>query len=389
MATINENGISIDSYETAYTDLSTAYKEIYGQDINIDQDTTDGQFLALIAKLKRDFEENLVSVYNAFDPDTAEGVQIERLLKFCGIVRTSATKSTVDVNITTDRAVTLPVDYTLTDELNQNWIISSSQILTTGTTSVSFEAEDFGSISANANTITSQNTIVLGVVSVTNPLAAVEGVDETTDTQLKIERIRSVSLPSENTVDGLQAKLLTVENVIDAVVLENKTLAYDGALDLNAKTIWAIVEGGAIEDIGTVLSQDRGAGVDMKGNLSYTYTKQQPRNDGTFRQYLDIVYFDRPTETPIYINLDITLKAGSTSYDIPTIKAAIAEKTFYIGENATVTELYSFVYNGGNTFIATNLQISDDDITYVSDKLVANADAKFTIDVANITITEV
>lgn len=389
MATIDENGISIDSYETAYTDLSTAYKEIYGQDINIDQDTTDGQFLALIAKLKRDFEENLVSVYNAFDPDTAEGVQIERLLKFCGIVRASATKSTVDVDITTDRTLSLPSDYTLTDELNQNWIISSSQILASGTTSVSFEAEDFGSISANANTITSQNTIVLGVVSVTNPLAATEGEDETTDTQLKIERAKSVSLPSENTVEGLQAKLLTVENVIDAVVLENKTLVYDATLDLNAKTIWAIVEGGAIEDIGTVLSIDRGAGVDMKGNISYTYTKQQPRNDGTFRQYDDLVKFDRPTEIPIYIKLDIALKAGSTSYDIDTIKAAIAEKTFNIGENATVTELYSYVYNGGNTFIATNLQISDDNITYVSDKLVANADARFTIDVANITITEV
>ena len=82
MSTIDSNGISIDSLDTVYTALQTVYKNIYGEDINLDQDTTDGQVLALISKLKRDIDENSVSLYNAFDPDTASGVQLNRLLKF-------------------------------------------------------------------------------------------------------------------------------------------------------------------------------------------------------------------------------------------------------------------------------------------------------------------
>lgn len=388
-ATINEYGISIETLEEIYTYLQTEYKNIYGQDINLDQDTTDGQLLAIVSKLIRDLEENSVDKYNAFDPDTAEGVQLERLLKLCGIVRSSATKSIVDIDITTDRTVTLSDTYTVTDILGQNWIITGSQTLLAGTTTVSFLAENWGSIEALANTITQQNTIVLGVTSLTNPNDAVVGRDEQTDTSLKIQRNKSVSLPSQNTVSGLQAKLLKISNVVDAVVKENKTFSYDATLDLNAKTIWAIVDGGSVEDITEVMSLDRGDGVDLKGNEVYTYQTQQLRNDGTYRIYTDEIKFDRPTNTEIYINFDISPRSGQTSYDSESIKNFLLEKLYYIGENATVTELYSYIYQAGNTFIATNLEISKDDITYYNDTLIANAYEKFIINADKITITEV
>lgn len=389
MATIGQYGIEIETLENIFSDLQTAYKDIYGQDINLDQDTTDGQMIAIFSKLKRDIDENMVSIYNAFDPDTAEGVQLNRLLKLCGINRSAATKSSVDIEITTDRSLTLPSDYTVSDSLDQNWIITDNQTLPIGTTTVSFRAEEWGAVEALANTITEAVTIVLGVTNINNPLDANVGLDEQTDTELKLQRKQSVSLPSENTVEGLQAKLLNIQGVSDAIVKENDTLIYDVTLDLNGKTIWAIVDGGAIEDIGEVLSVDRGSGVALKGSETYTYQKNQIRQDGSIRVYSDVVAFDRPTETDIYIKFDIKLRAGAVSYDLEAIKDELITKTYYIGENATVTELYSFIYAAGNTFIAENLQLSDDNITYVSDSLLADIDEKFVITKANIIITEV
>lgn len=388
-ATINENGISIETLEELYIYLQTNYKTIYGQDINLDSDTTDGQFMAFLSKLVRDMQENAVSTYNAFDPDLAENTQLIRLLKFCGIVKRPATKSSVDIEITVDRSVNLPTKYTVSDTLNQNWIITSPITLPTGTHTLSFLAENWGSVEALPNTIINQNTIVLGVTSVTNPNEALVGRDDETDTQLRQRRKQSVSLPSENRVDGLQAKLLNVSGVIDAVVLENKTLNYDSTLDLNGKTIWAIIEGGSVEDIGTTISLDRGTGVELKGNVTYSYQRQQLRQNGTFRIFTDLARFDRPVNTEIYIKFDVTLRSGSITYDLTSIKNALLEKLYDIGENATVTELYGYIYNAGNTFIATNLQLSKDDITFSGDLLTANADEKFIIDFDKITITEV
>lgn len=388
-AIIDSAGIKIDTLSDAISDLSILYKSIYGEDINIDSDTTDGQLIAIISKMYTDLQENSVLTYNAFDPDSASGAQLRRLLKLCGIVDSGATQSKVDVNITVDAPITLDAGYTLEDTLKQKWVIAESINLEIGTTLVGFVSDTWGSVSASANTITKQVTIVLGVVSVNNPAIATIGRDEKTDVELRRQRKQSVSLPSQNTIDGLRAKLLSINGVKDAIVHENSTFVYDAVKDLNAKTIWAIVDGGSHEDITSVMDLDRGTGVDMKGLISESISSNQLRNDGTFRIYTNYINYDRPTEVPLFIKFDVTLKEGETYIDLEQIKNSLLTKEYYIAESGIVTELYSYIYPANTNFIATDLQISIDDITYASDKLLAGYGEKFIITTANILITEV
>jgi len=63
------------------------------------------------------------------------------------------------------------------------------------------------------------------------------------------------------------------------------------------------------------------------------------------------------------------------------------KRLYEINENAIVTDLYAYVYQGGTNFIATNLQLSKDNITYETDVLEAGLAEKFKITEANITIT--
>lgn len=388
MASITNTGISIDSFNDLFNTLSAEYKNIYGEDLNIDQDTSDGQKLSIFVKAYRDLQELGVDLYNSFDPDTATGIQLNKLIKLCGITRGIATKSLVDIEVTTSQAVTLDSDYTLKDTIGQTWIISSSQTLSIGTTTVSFTADEWGAIEALPNTITEFESIVIGVDSVTNPLSAIAGVDEETDNELKIRRNRSVSKPSQSSKFGLLGKLLELNGVIDAKIHENKTDTLDTDLSLDAHSVWVIVDGGDIDDIHEVIANDRALGVNLKGSVTDTVTSDYTINNRTVTTTEDSA-FDRPTETEIYVKLNVSKKDVGTSIDEQLIKDKILTAPFYIYDNIYTNELYPYIYQAGTTFVVSDLQISRDNITFTSNGIAAGYDEKFVLTDAKITITEI
>jgi len=386
---LDRNGLTINDLNDIFEFLSEQFKIIYGEDIILDADTPDGQIIAIYSKLNADVQSALLQVYNSFDPDTAVGVELNKIIKLSAITRRPATKSTVAVNLTATTTVDLPLGYTVVDTLGQSWVIQEAQTLTAGTTSVDFEAEEWGSVAANPNTINEQGTILTQITTVDNPLAASVGIDEENDVELRQRRNRSLEKPSYSTVGSILARILGLFNVIDAEVYENDTDIYDAIRDISANTLWVIVEGGLDSDIFEAQAKEKTAGAGWKGSETGTYIENFLRADGTTRIHTHNLKFDRPTETEIYIELDVTPKIGGDTIDIDLIKEKLAEKTFTINEDLTITELYGYVYQAGTNFIATSLEASLDDITYVADELDADFDEKFLITTAKITITEI
>ncbi|MFY4744060.1 hypothetical protein ACOTVX_11300, partial [Aliarcobacter butzleri] len=92
------------------------------------------------------------------DPDLAEGVNLDKLLKLLARTRIPATKSTVDIQLVLNKDVTIPVTYTISDINNQQWQIATSQTLTAGTHLVTLVSVDYGTNTADANTINQQVT---------------------------------------------------------------------------------------------------------------------------------------------------------------------------------------------------------------------------------------
>jgi len=383
-------GIHIDELNDIINDVNIAYRGIYGEDINLDQDTADGQTIGLFSKLHMDIQEAIVQVYDSRDPDTAQGTALDSIMKIAGLIRNGTTKSTVQVDITTIADnITLPNDYTLSDELNQIWIIDEETIIASqGVQSVGFKAQDWGSVEALPNTITIPVTIIIGVDSVNNSIAATAGRDEETDSQARIRRNRSTEKPARSSLGSILASLFNdVDNVVDAVVYENQTDIYDAVRDINGNTIWAIVEGGLNNDIAEVLAKQKTVGADYKGSTTGTFTETITKPNGGFRTLFHTVNFDRPTITDIFITLDVAKKLPTDIIDKVAIKNAMIKRLYEINENAIVTDLYAYVYQGGTNFIATNLQLSKDNITYETDVLEAGLAEKFKITEANITIT--
>lgn len=386
---INQNGFKADSFIEILTRLSTQLKDIYGQDINLDQDTQDGQMLGINTTVISDLQDLGLYIYSSMDPDFAEGVNLDRLLKLLARTRLPATKSTVDINLTLGRDAIIPISYTVSDSNGQNWQIASEQTLTSGTHLVTFESVDYGIITAESNTITQQVTIMTEIDSLTNPADAVSGRDEESDQELRERRNKILEVNAYSTLGSIVGKLLTLDNVADVCPYENKTSIYDSEKDINAHSYWLIVKGGEIDQITETIVKDKTGGTGLKGEIQGTYIENFITQSGNNRQIVHTVNFDRPVEKEIYLKFNVKRRVLTQSIDIDNIKNTLANKVFQIAENVTVTELYATIYSAASNFIATDLQVSRDNITFVDNLLIAGYDEEFKIIQANIEITEI
>jgi len=386
--TLTPNGLTIQTYQEIYDELVAGYRSAYGSDINTAPDSPDGQRIGIEAKARLDVQTYALNLYNQLDPDFSTGEGLNKIIKLAGISRGVPTRSQVDVNIATDRTVRIPIGYTVSDSLGQKWVTDSVSTLLAGTTSITLFAQNFGNVSADASTVTIQDTIIIGVVSVTNPLAAIAGKDEETDEALRIRRNKSLSSRALTTVGGLYTALANQIGVTDLQVYENNTDAFDATLSMNPHSIWCVVEGGDVADIIRTIAKNRTAGVSVKGAVTGTYTETLTKPDLTTFSYLHNMAFDRPVSVPIYVTLTVQ-PIGGAVVDIVGIKNALAAKSYSISEIARASNLYATVYGVGNNFTATLLSISNDNLTFVTDIIAPGPGEVFIISPANITVTEI
>lgn len=97
---IDESGITAPTYDQVLLYLKDKYRSIYGNDVYLENDSLDGQFLGILSLVISDVNAVCVKTYNSFNPKTANTDALTRNVKINGIARSLATYSTVDVTIT-------------------------------------------------------------------------------------------------------------------------------------------------------------------------------------------------------------------------------------------------------------------------------------------------
>jgi uncharacterized phage protein gp47/JayE len=383
---ITPTGITIDSLSELIERLSTEYRNIYGQDIAIDQDTADGQRIGIESKLILDVQTALLYLYTSLDVDQAKGEALNRAIKYAGIVRRQATNSTWDLTVTADRALTIPSGYTIKDESGQEWQTVSDYTLSIGANSVSFEAVNLGAVVGLIGSTFEQVTVYLGITGITASVSAVVGIDEETDEELRKRRNISIENPSLCTIGSLTAKLLQVENVTDCKVYENYTDTYDAELTLDAHSVWCVVEGGDANDIAEVIAKQKTAGTGMKGSVMGSYTETYTRLNGTPYAITYAMVFDRPIDNPIYLRMD-AVRTTIEAVDQVLLKQQLTSFDFNIGVNVKAFEFYALAQ--GVNWYPRNIEIGLDGLVWVEGELTCPAGHKFSLDGLNITINEI
>ena len=386
---IDETGIHTQTVDEIVSELTTEYKNIYGQDINVDSDTPDGQRINIEAQAKADVLDFAVQLYNSFDVDAVNGVAQDRLYKINNIYRKSSEYSYVQINVTATSTVNLQgldvgeaVAYTVADTNGNQFLLVDSVVLNVGTTLLEFRAKNSGLVEVTPNTITNMVTIVAGISGVTNPASQyITGTAQESDAEFRIRRNKSTAISGKGFYDNLLGDLLSVPLVTAAEVYENDGDVMEIPQESSTSAVWCIVEGGLNENIGQVIYANKTIGCKQVGSTTVNITKA---DGSTF-----VARFDRPQTQPLYLQLSIKSRIGAAP-DAMYIASQLASKLeFDIFAAVDSSEITAAVISIDPTVYVTNSKVSTNNATWVDYVEPSSKDRFFVLSEENISITVV
>jgi hypothetical protein len=321
---LDATGLTLKTSAELIAYFTNAYQTIYGADVNLDQDSPDGQMMMIFVQAVLDQQDITMQIYNSFDPDNTFGVVLDQRIAINGIQRKGGTFTVTPETIVVDRALSLiginddPNNpYTVQDSAGTMWQLQTTQnFASAGTYIASFQAALPGAVLSLPNTITIPITQVLGVDSVNNPSSySVLGINEETDPTVKIRRQQSTALGSQGFLSGLYAALNNINGVSFAKVYENDTGVTDGD-GVPSHSIWVIIAGSAAAvDIANAIYLKRNAGCGMFGAQSYLITQA----DGS----LFAILWDFVTPDTLYIKFTATSIDGINAPNLAAIRSGL------------------------------------------------------------------
>lgn len=332
---VDDAGLHLPTYNDIRDDLVARFKEIYGQDIYLGNDSQDYQMISAFALKTYDTMQLLQIVYNNRSPKTAVGTGLDGIVKLNGIARKAASYSTCVLTLTGTMGTMIAAGV-VEDEAGLAWDLPPNVRFDTETIEVTAQCETIGAIEAMPGSITKIKNPQKGWLSVTNTVPAVAGKPIETDEELRYRQSISTAIPSQNMLNSTIAGIASVSGVTRYKVYDNDSNVTD-ANGIPGHTIAAVVEGGLDADIAEQIYLRKGPGGGTYGTTSVTYTN----DDGL----PNIVRFFRPT----YVNIDVTVsvkgKATYTTAVADTIRNDVREyiEGLDIGNDVSVMGLLTAV----------------------------------------------
>lgn len=336
---IDDAGLHIPTYQDIKDDLVTEAKKIFGEDIYLENDSMDYEYISAIALKMYDTLNSIVYAYNSRSPVTAIGSGLDTVVKINGLKRKAASYSTCVVTLT-GIPQTVIKSGVVQDISGNNWNLPSNiTIPEEGEIEVSAICTVLGSISALVGDINKIATPQLGWISVTNKVNAVLGQPVETDAQLRARQAVSTALPSQTLLEGTIAGIVSVEGVTRQRVYENDTNdnseTEENPYGLPAHSITAVVEGGLDEDIAEQIYIRKGVGCYTNGTTEVQVTNKY--------DITTPIRFYRPLYVDVDVTVNIKKYIGYTDNVVDNIKNNILNylNQLNIGDNLPTSLLWN------------------------------------------------
>lgn len=398
---LNENGLKVKTATELRNDLINGFKKIYGDDINLDSNTQDGQLIELLVQMNVTMREMLTELYNTGDPDLCRGRLQDVRYRINNIFRKKGKFTIIPMSITCNSTVTLQgldsgaddinsTGYGVSDDSGNVFYLLSSQTFEAGTTKdVLFRSAVQSNINPPIGTVINPLEIKIGVSSVSNEKAAISVGDfEEYDDDFEKRRAKSVSINGQNSTDNIASQLLSLPNVNDVFVYNHDFENYPTSNDsdnIPPHCIWVIVDGGTDEEIAnTIYMNIAGAGTVGEKKVTLKTVSGQDF----------VVNFDRVVGKNLYLKFSLREIQAGTIFNFNEIKENISKNLKYsvneYAETSKITEVIkSSIAKTGVLGLGLDVQISDDNITWVSYIECPSKLNKFVILPENITIEEI
>ena len=383
---LTKAGFSVASYLEIKEAIQTRYKEIYGSDIDLSTNTSDGIFVENICLMINNILQSFKVLYDNLDIRVASGEMLEALCALTGIYRSDATKSVAYLKLTNNSSTPIIIDsenqISFVDQSGLIWSTSvgdgiNSKIGTEITLvqdepqSLPVYCEITGPIVATKGWINQLLTsnINLSFEQITD---AIIGSNKETDNELREKRNNSINSYGLTVVSNLIGSLLAIGGIDDVYVYNNNTNDYIHSLDntfVNARSVYIITKQSVDLDdsiIGEVIYNKMTPGIpttDGLGNFGEPHTYLYNENE-SLKNY---VYWKRAEPIQYKVSISINLNKFK-GFDINKLESNLTNyiNSFSINKNFTNYDLMSYLnladpmFNGLKTY-----QIYGIDITYV------------------------
>lgn len=353
MLQVTNKGLVIDQITDIQQRLIDGFRNIYGEDINVDADTPDGQMLGLLSQLLSDINEVIAFMFQMLDPYRATGEWLEQRALYAGIVRRGAEYSYInDVVITGSHGTTIPQGSIFSDGNSNKWVSLQAVTLNNfGSAKLSLRSQELGVFSLPANQELTMETVVIGVDRIVLTRESTPGNEEETDGQLLVRFMQSHSINNNDDREGIKSALSSLPDVRKVEVIENYTNNTDVVTGVTAHTMNAIVFGGNDLDIATTLLKKKIGGCAFMGDQQVVVN---------YKGMDRTVLFDRAEEVAISVKLVIRRLVGFTDIDTDGIKASLENTDFEIGESVYAMRLTCPV-NSISGFVIISMTVNQGD----------------------------
>lgn len=330
---IDASGFHIPAYTDIRDQLIEDAKSIFGQDIYLEDDSQDYQWISAVANIIYDSFLASQMVYNSRGPSTAIGSPLDVIVKLNGIKRKPAVYSTCYVTLT-GTAGTMITNGIVSDVNGNSWSLNSPIILDgTGQATAFATCQASGPVTANPGQINKIMTPTYGWTSVTNAVAASIGSNVESDAELRSRQAVSTAQPSKTVLEGLKGAIAAVTGVTRFLVYENDTNVTDSK-GLPAHSITSVVEGGDDSEIANAIFSKKSPGAYTNGTKAVSVADSYG-TPATIRFY-------RPTYVDIDVVINVKQLAGYTSQATVDIKSAVAayNNSLMIGDGLSISSLW-------------------------------------------------
>ena len=322
---ITDTGIKAPPTNEVIDGVWEMFKNAFGKDINTAMNTPQGQLVTSLAAIITDERNQMINLLNQFDPRYAQGIWQDGLGYIYFMTRKHATHSSVEIVLTGLAGTTIAAG-TLFNDVNGNaWQTTQKTIIgNDGCATAHALCTRSGIVDAAPDTITTIPKAISGLDRVTNPYAAIAGVNEESRIDFEKRRYASVAINSKNTNASTYGAVADLADVKDVFVIDNPT---DETIRVGAtnypvirNSILVAVIGGDDETIARTILTKAGSGCSFNGNTECMIadTENFPVRPPTYK-----VKFLRPALVPVFFQVTVADRDLLSYQDSEAVKEAI------------------------------------------------------------------
>lgn len=333
---ITATGFNKKTYNDLMSNLEDNLRsdDLFGADIDFSDLDPLKHFSAPVMEIAAELWELAEQVFYSASPKYAEGNPLSATGKYIGISRKQATKAKGTERFNGTAGVNIPIGYIIETENDINFVTTESGLITSnGYIDLDIEAVNVGS-SGNApvNTITKIINPLIGLNSITNIEETLGGQDMESDTTFRMRYAESTATGAGSTSDAIVANVLKVTNVIDCIATENDE---DTTVNnIPPHSIETLVKGGTDNDIAQAIFAKKPGGIKAYGTTS---TINVIDSQGITHP----ISFSRPTNTNVWIKVDVTTTSDYPSDGNTQIQTAVITyiNSLKLGEDVKIYKI--------------------------------------------------